>query len=195
MKVAVGHKGFEWVEIATQGVAAHGSRPADGQDAIMRMGRVLSRLERLDRDLQSRPPHPIHGTASLHASIIDGGRELSTYPERCSLKIERRTISGETEQCALAEVEKILDELRNGDPAFRASAAPLFSRRPYLAGFQGDNLPASIAAAVARRGRQPSIGGMSFWTDAALLGSRDSFGRVRSGRRRSSQRERICLRG
>src|SRR5215471_20854911 len=74
LKIAVGHKGFEWVEITTEGIAAHGSRPADGRDAIMRMGRVLSRLEKLDRALQSRAPHAIHGTASLHASIITGGR-------------------------------------------------------------------------------------------------------------------------
>src|SRR5262249_3972315 len=92
MKIAVGHKGFEWVEIKTAGIAAHGSRPADGRDAIMRMGRVLSRLETLDRALQSRAPHPVHGTASLHASIISGGREPSTYPDECILKVERRTI-------------------------------------------------------------------------------------------------------
>src|SRR5438128_11661089 len=78
MKIAVGHKGVEWVEVSTEGVAAHGSRPKDGRDAILRMGRVLSRLERLDRDLQSRHPHPILGTGSLHASFINGGRELSS---------------------------------------------------------------------------------------------------------------------
>src|SRR6185436_9793891 len=70
MKIAVGHKGFEWVEIVTEGIAAHGSRPNEGRDAIFRMGRVLSRLERLDRELQSRAPHPLLGTGSLHASII-----------------------------------------------------------------------------------------------------------------------------
>src|SRR5438309_928407 len=43
MKIAVGHKGFQWVEVMTEGIAAHGSRPADGRDAIVRMGRVLSR--------------------------------------------------------------------------------------------------------------------------------------------------------
>src|SRR5262249_37870896 len=73
MKTAGGQKGFEWVEVTTKGIAAHGSRPAEGRDAIMRMGRILSRLEKLDRDLQSREPHSIHGTASLHASIISGG--------------------------------------------------------------------------------------------------------------------------
>src|SRR5438034_2090213 len=107
MKIALGHKGFEWVEVITEGVAAHGSRPADGRDAILRMGRVLSRLEKLDRELQSRHPHPIQGAGSLHASLIHGGRELSTYPDECILEMERRTLTGEPKECALAEVENI----------------------------------------------------------------------------------------
>src|SRR5215831_4815295 len=95
MILAIGHKGFSWVEITTRGIAAHGSRASDGRDAILRMGRVLARLEALDRELQSRPPDPIMGTASLHASLVEGGREMSTYPDRCVLKVERRTITGE----------------------------------------------------------------------------------------------------
>jgi acetylornithine deacetylase len=114
LHVGVGHKGFAWFEIETHGRAAHGSRPRDGRDAILRMGRVLNRLERLDRDLQLRPPHPIMATASLHASIIDGGRELSSYPDRCRLQMERRTIAGETDQSAAAELTAMLDSLAAG---------------------------------------------------------------------------------
>ena len=169
MKIAVGHKGFEWVEIMTEGVAAHGSRPADGRDAIMRMGRVLSRLEKLDRELQSREPHPIHGTASLHASIITGGRELSTYPDKCVLKMERRTLQAESDRCALAEVEDILHQLRHEDPEFTASAKFLFSRPAYLA--PSSDVPKLLANAIARKNVEPVIGGMSFWTDAAILGA------------------------
>src|SRR5262245_15920630 len=77
LAIAVGHKGFEWIAIDVRGKAAHGSRPADGEDAILRLGRVLTRLEALDAELQARPPHPLLGTASLHASIVSGGRELS----------------------------------------------------------------------------------------------------------------------
>src|SRR5437773_7503595 len=62
LAIAVGHKGFAWIEIEVFGKAAHGSRPAEGQDAILRLGRVLSGLERLDRTLQSEPPHPLVGT-------------------------------------------------------------------------------------------------------------------------------------
>ena len=102
LQIAVGHKGFAWIEIVTRGRAAHGSRPKDGRDAIVRMGRVLTRLEALDRELQARAPHPIMGTGSLHASLISGGRELSSYPDRCELKIERRTIAGESGEQAAA---------------------------------------------------------------------------------------------
>ena len=169
MKIAVGHKGFQWVEVMTEGIAAHGSRPADGRDAIVRMGRVLSRLEKLDRELQSRPPHPVHGTASLHASLIAGGRELSTYPDQCTLEMERRTIEGEAGQCALDEVEKIIADLRREDPEFRASARFLFARAPYLT--PGDHiLPRMIESALAKTGTEPVRGGMSFWTDAGILG-------------------------
>ena len=66
-------KGFQWIEIETRGQTAHGSRPDDGRDAILRMGRVLSRLESLGRRLQTRSAHRLLGTASLHASIIAGG--------------------------------------------------------------------------------------------------------------------------
>jgi acetylornithine deacetylase len=169
MKIAVGHKGFEWVEITTEGVAAHGSRPADGRDAIMRMARVLARLEKLDREVQSRKPHLIHGTGSLHASLINGGRELSTYPDWCTLQIERRTIAGEPNRCAFLEVEKILDDLKSEDPEFKASAKFLFSRPPYLTPEDHD-LPQMIGAIVAGLGMKPVRGGMTFWTDAAILG-------------------------
>jgi len=72
LQVAIAHKGFEWVEIETEGRAAHGSRPRDGRDAIRLMGRVLNGLDVIDRGLQSKPPHALLGTASLHASLIEG---------------------------------------------------------------------------------------------------------------------------
>src|SRR5207253_1381921 len=69
LTITVGHKGFAWVEVQVQGTAAHGSRPGEGEDAILRLGRVLKHLEALDRDLQSRTPHRMLGTGSLHASF------------------------------------------------------------------------------------------------------------------------------
>jgi acetylornithine deacetylase len=169
LEIAVGHKGFAWVDIVVEGKAAHGSRPADGQDAILRLGRVLSRLERLDRALQARPPHPRVGTGSLHASIIEGGRELSSYPDRATLQMERRLLPSEPESAALDEVREILDTLKREDSTFRGSATAVFSRPAYEIA-EDHQLPHLVAAALARVGGSPRLTGASFWTDAAVLG-------------------------
>jgi acetylornithine deacetylase len=170
LHIGVGHKGFAWAAIETRGRAAHGSRPDDGRDAILRMGRVLARLEALDRTLQARVPHPLVGTASLHASIIDGGRELSSYPDRCRLQLERRTIPGEPADILDREINGLLAELRDADPEFVASSRLTFSRPPYEVP-PGHDLPASLRAAAAALAIDAELRGMSFWTDAAVLGS------------------------
>ncbi len=169
LQIAVGHKGFSWIEIVTEGRAAHGSRPKEGRDAILQMGRILGRLEALDRELQSRKAHPIQGTASLHASFIEGGREWSTYPDRCALRVERRTVSGETVEIALEEAEVIIESLRREDPEFAATARFVFGRPPYETP-RDHFLPAMLETALARIGRPAARTGMSFWTDAAVLG-------------------------
>jgi acetylornithine deacetylase len=168
LEIGIGHKGFAWIEIETRGRAAHGSRPKDGIDAIARMGRVLGRLEGLDRDLQARAPHALMGTASLHASTIEGGRELSSYPDRCRLQIERRTIAGETGGDAFDEVRAILASLTREDRAFDATSRLVFSRPPYELS-DHHPLPTALRAAAVATGCRANIVGMSFWTDAAVL--------------------------
>jgi acetylornithine deacetylase len=169
LAVAVAHKGFEWVEVETEGRAAHGSRPRDGRDAILRMGRVLHELEALDRSLQTGRAHTLLGTASLHASLIEGGRELSSYPDRCSLQIERRTIPGEATGSAGREVESILARLRTHDAEFKAASRVMFHRSPYEIEATHE-LPTALVSAAATAGVTAPIIGMSFWTDAAILG-------------------------
>ena len=169
LQIGVGHKGFAWFGIETAGRAAHGSRPRDGRDAILRMGRVLARLEQLDRTLQARPAHPIMGTPSLHASTIGGGREWSVYPDRCVLQMERRTVAGESLPEVEREVRAILDRLREEDPEFEATLTVPFSRPPYETP-PGSPLPDLLARLAADRGLQSSTQGLSFWTDAAILG-------------------------
>lgn len=170
LDVAIAHKGFQWVEVETRGRAAHGSRPADGRDAILRMGRVLHRIEAIDRQLQTQPTHPLLGTPSVHASIIDGGTEWSSYPDRCHLKVERRTVPGEADDVALQEIRGILDRLRRDDWEFDAEARPVFGRGAYEID-PSDPLPAMLVGAASTVGCQPRRVGMTFWSDAAILGA------------------------
>jgi len=79
--VGVAHKGFSAAEIVMHGRAAHGSRPAEGKDAILRMGRVLAKLEAEDRALQGQPatdpfvPDTTPIPASLRSEISRRMRE------------------------------------------------------------------------------------------------------------------------
>jgi len=171
LQLCVAHKGFAWASISTHGRAAHGSRRADGIDAIMHMGRVLGALERLDAQLQERPAHPLLGHGSLHASLIGGGSELSTYPARCRLDLERRTLPGETAESVAAELAAILHDLAAHDPHFSAAAELTLFRPPLET-----SLDQPIVVALARAGQSVigqilPITGATFWMDAALLGA------------------------
>ena len=169
LAVAVTHKGFAWIEVETRGRAAHGSRPADGRDAILRMGRVLSRLEALDRELASRAADPMTGPPSLHASIISGGREWSSYPDHAMLRLERRTVAGENDETVMREIERILADLRAADPDLEVDARLVTSRAPHRLA-PGHELPVRLTSAARARGVAAPVGGMSFWTDASILG-------------------------
>jgi acetylornithine deacetylase/succinyl-diaminopimelate desuccinylase family protein len=169
LQIGIAHKGFAWAAVETHGRAAHGSRPREGRDAILMMGRALQRFEQLDRVLQAGRSHPLLGTASLHASIIEGGRELSSYPALCRLKLERRTLPGEDGETLRQEIQEILTTLAQEDPEFSAAMELMFARPAYEIPADAA-LPEALSAAARRSGvRAPTVG-MSFWTDAAVLG-------------------------
>jgi acetylornithine deacetylase len=155
LRVAIAHRGFVGFEVETEGIAAHGSRPDLGVDAIAKMGPILVALADLDERLRTGPSHPLVGSASLHASLIEGGQELSSFPASCVLSGERRTIPGET-------VEQVEEELHAiaGEAGLRiiASRDPLTVDR--------DEPFAELVRRVADAG---DYTGALFWTDAALL--------------------------
>jgi acetylornithine deacetylase len=157
MRVAVAHKGFVAFEIETKGFAAHGSRPDLGVDAIAHMGEVLARLRELDRRLRANPSHPLLESGSLHASVIEGGQEYSSYPERCLLQAERRTVPGESLEHVEGEIRDLLGEV---DGTTRV----VLARPP----FEVDE-DESIVELVRRHASDGEVVGVPFWADSALL--------------------------
>lgn len=166
--LCLAHRGFVWVEVETIGRAAHGSRPNEGIDAIAHMGRFLVALEEYGRELQGRPHPALVTPPSVHASMIQGGREWSMYPDMCRVQVERRTVSGETPAGVLAEFEAILARLA-ADSQFRATARLAFSREPLETPADAPIAQAVAAAAAKALGRAPALVGQTAWTDAAIL--------------------------
>jgi acetylornithine deacetylase len=168
--VTIAHKGFAWATIATRGFAAHGSAYAVGVDAIVHMGRVLVALEEYGVELLSRAPHDLVGPPSVHASLIHGGQELSSYPDACVLEIERRTIPGESEEQVRRELESILDRLTAADPnRFSATLTMGVFREPFQISPDADIVRCVTSAIRDELQREPQFDGAAGWMDSALL--------------------------
>lgn len=158
------HKGFIWSELITHGQAAHGSRWDLGVSAIGKMGRIISELERFEEETLRPNTHPELGPASLHCATIEGGVGISTYAPECRMKVERRTLPGET-------LEQVADELQRAVDAAGESAEIdcFFERLPLLC---GKDEPIARCLREAHKkvvGTRPQESGAAYWTDAAVF--------------------------
>jgi acetylornithine deacetylase len=169
LDLCIAHRGFVWLDIEVVGRAAHGSQPDLGIDAIVEMGMLLNELDQLSHALQTGSRHPLLGTGSLHASLISGGQERSSYPERCSLSIERRTIPGETPEQVEGEIQHIIERLMAKDPQFHASVQRMLAREPFEIA-EDSSLVQLVRQEMAESlGRRPSVVSAPWWMDSALL--------------------------
>ena len=163
-RLILAHKGFIWVEITTKGRAAHGSRWDLGVSAIGKMGRIIAALERFDEQELRKRTHPLVGPASQHCSLIQGGSGLSTYAEKCTMKLERRTLPGEEPATVLKELEAVIRS------AGEEAEVRLLLTQPPLSCEANSRIAASVReAATAVTGRGPEVAGVSYWMDAALF--------------------------
>jgi acetylornithine deacetylase len=154
LELIVAHKGFVWIEIEVEGRAAHGSRHEEGVDAIVKAGPILTGIAELDDELAHRT-HPRLGRGSVHASLISGGAEMSSYPARCTIGLERRTLPGETAADVEAEIGRVLEG--------KATQRTTLVREP----FSIDEDHELVAAVQAVTGAP--LAGAPYWADAAFI--------------------------
>jgi succinyl-diaminopimelate desuccinylase len=87
----VGHKGLAWFEIETHGVTAHGSMPEMGDNAILKMARVIGDLERFRFPVES---HDVMGQPTLNVGTIRGGLNTNSVPDEARITVDTRTVPG-----------------------------------------------------------------------------------------------------
>jgi acetylornithine deacetylase/succinyl-diaminopimelate desuccinylase family protein len=93
LQVGLAERGGAWFTATAFGTAAHGSTPHLGVNAITSMARFLLRLPEVLPELS----HPLVGSPTVNAALIDGGSAPNVVPDRCSVDIDRRVIPGETD--------------------------------------------------------------------------------------------------
>ena len=168
LAIAPAHKGFTWTEVRFTGRAAHGSRHDVGIDAIRHAGLLLAELDRLEREELVRHTHPLLGHASLHASSIAGGGGWSTYPDRCTLEVERRTVPGESPDDAVLEMENAVSRIAGSAANVQGRVRHVFSQWPSDVAVDAP-IVRSLEMAMRSTGDPVTVDGLSAWTDAALL--------------------------
>jgi len=171
LRIALAHRGVVWLDVETTGRAAHGSRYQEGVDAILHMGRLLGKLDQLEKDLRVRPAHLLVGPPSMHTSRISGGSEWSIYPSHCKLQIERRTLPGESPDQIVGEVQGIIDHLSRQDTAFKASLNVISIQSAFEISPNAQIVHSLQESTQYVLKKEPTLGGVTFWTDAAILAS------------------------
>lgn len=118
LQVYLGHRGKVEFELTVHGQIAHSSNPARGDNAIVRMARLIQALE---ERLSPFPTHPILGRGSL--AIIDisaaPGHGVAVVPDRCTIRIDRRFLPAESPESCREELERVVAQLQAEDPTFR----------------------------------------------------------------------------
>jgi len=163
-KLILGHKGFVWAEVVTTGWAAHGSRWDLGVSAIGKMGRIIAAIEEFDREVLRKRVHPLVGPASMHCALIQGGTGLSTYAPECRLKVERRTLPGESPEQVARELEDVVRQAGE-----EAGVRCFFDRSPLLCDREAPVARCLRDAVNAVTGHQPAEAGVAYWMDAAIF--------------------------
>lgn len=162
------HLGFVWIDVTTHGRAAHGSRWDLGVDAIRHAGLVLSELDRFDAEELPQRRHALLGRPSVHASLISGGIGMSTYPDKCTIQIERRTIPDESPEQVRQEIEAMCERAGRRHPHFRADVQVTFAQAPSDVPVDAP-IVGALDGALRDSNEEVRVQGMTAWTDAALL--------------------------
>jgi putative selenium metabolism hydrolase len=102
-----GQRGRMEMEVRTQGLAAHGSAPERGVNAVYKMAGIVADVEKLNEHLASTAD-PFLGKGSVTISDIRStSPSLCAVADSCTIHLDRRLTQGETLEAAVAQIEAL----------------------------------------------------------------------------------------
>lgn len=161
LEVTLAHRGFAWFRVEYEGVAAHGSQPGFGVDAIDRAVDGLVALRELGAEIGARPRHPLLGAGSVRVATIEGGTDAATVADRCVLVVERRTLPGDPDPAV---------ELARALKPSRPTRVTTIVSRPAMEADADARVARTVLEAAERVTGAPAVRrGDPWWTDAGLI--------------------------
>ncbi|MFB0527783.1 MAG: YgeY family selenium metabolism-linked hydrolase, partial [bacterium] len=106
LNIIRGHKGRVGLKISVSGKSAHAGTPWKGKNAIYEMAPLIQKIERLNSKLPSVPPL---GKGTVTVTRIDCEKaSLNAIPDNCTIYLDRRTNTRESEQGVKRELKAII---------------------------------------------------------------------------------------
>ena len=146
----VAERGVMWARITTRGKAAHAGNPAAGDNAILRMMRLVGALQaHYDKALTQRVKGAMKSTVNV--GMFHGGHNTNVVPSACTVEIDRRLLPGEKVKDAFQELKRVVDAV--GEPRSLYAVEFLTGTNGFFAPENGAAVGAFEAAVKAETGR------------------------------------------
>ena len=173
LRVAVGHKGIEWIEATFHGTKVHGASEEQGVNAIASASKFVCKIESEYKPVLRSRVHPLLGRPTINVGTIVGGDQPSTVPDLCKVRMDRRCIVGETIPQVYGELEAILEELHAEDPSFRGEIRDVFDgqtlpHEPFCTDAEEPIVRAAVKA-VESRGVSGELTAFKAWADSGFM--------------------------
>jgi len=159
--ICLGHRGAIWGEITTFGRLSHGSTPERGINAIEQMADFIAEATRilkprLQQRQNSQPVAPSSANAaSLAFNMIQGGMNVNSVPDRCSVAFDRRLVMGESLEEARREICELLERQASTQPGFRYEYVERYATGPTWVSAETPLVQAFASAVQQVVGRTP----------------------------------------
>ncbi len=122
-RIAIGHKGLEWLQIDFEGRAAHGGTPEAGINAISAAAHFVHLVENELVPVLRQRRDPVLGPPAINLGTILGGDQPSTVAAHCMLRLDRRWVTTETIEQVFEDLEGLLAKVRAARPGLKTSVS------------------------------------------------------------------------
>ena len=167
LNIVHAHKGVVRWHVTAHGRSCHSSSPEQGTNAIYRMGRLLTGIERYAEHLRSTTKDDLLGPATLSVGRIEGGTSVNTVPDRCRIEVDRRLIRGERPEQAPVQLKEYLMEEAGIDFPFDCPAP--WMGKAALSPEGAEELIARLGDAINQTRGSHKVHAVPYGTDASTL--------------------------
>ena len=153
-QLVTAERGVLWTRVTTRGKAAHAGRPFAGDNAILRMIRIINRLEaELGPAVAARQSGVMR--ASMNIGKLAGGENTNVVPDHCVMEIDRRVLIEEGVDAAFDEIERVVGSC--GEPAGTVSVERLRGTNGFRAPTETPLVQAFMAEILGRLGKPAEL--------------------------------------